>query len=372
MNSNDQRSPETLYAPWLDRNEAQRTIDSRGLPKFRSEPWKYTNPQSLIDALRAGTIEATNTVSNTKSGIDLHHLSSPEAQTLADGRIGTVAGRDSTALMPALNLLNLASGYVICAQVPRSEQTPELRIGSGPNDCERFFVVVESGATLHIVETTAGGNRVFECIVEEGASLFHKRFQHPTTLVEYSHIAVEVGSNSSYSLHQYSTGATMRRNEISIDIVGERSEVFLGGGWRLKDRTHLDSQISVNHLQASSESQMKFHGVVGGRSKAIFNGRIYIARDAQHTSAHLNNKNILTSDRAEVYTKPELEIYADDVACSHGATSGQLDTNQLLYLRTRGISGQRARELLLKGFLNEVVTDDLGAQLFGIQSEFLQ
>lgn len=356
------------YASWMNRKEAHRILNDMGLPKFRSESWKYTNPQPLIDALKTVVVANGETVSALNDGIEICPLSSKEAKDIANPMMGSVVADGQSSPMLALNLLNLASGYAVRADSTDGDSFPLLTIDAGSNRCERFLVVVESGATLYLEETNAGGNRVFECVVEDGAKLVHKRFQNPTDQVEYGHISVQVGSNSAYSLEQFSTGAQVRRNEIVVDILGENSRVSVEGGWRLTDRTHVDSQISVNHLSPRSESEMKFHGVVGGRSRAIFNGRIHIARDAQHTAAHLTNKNILTSDTAEIYTKPELEIYADDVACSHGATSGQLDEAQLLYMRTRGISKDQSREMLLNGFLNEVVTDTAGGRLLGVTS----
>ncbi|MCY4143050.1 MAG: SufD family Fe-S cluster assembly protein [Gammaproteobacteria bacterium] len=356
------------FAPWLNRTEAQSVLDELGLPRYRSEPWKYTNPQPLIDEI-ANFVEVDgDTITSLDDEIEVCSLSSPRAKSLAKTKLGSSVEREQYSPMLALNLVNLTGGFLIRAEPNDRSSTPLVTIEPAMNRCERFIVIVESGATLQLEETCDGGNRVFECLIEEGATLIHKRFQKPSETVEYGHICVQVGTNSSYRLDQFSTGAALRRNEIVVDIQGEGARVSVEGGWRLMDQTHVDSQISVNHLAPRSESGMKFHGVVGGRSRAVFNGRIHIARDAQHTSAHLTNKNILTSDTAEVYTKPELEIYADDVACSHGATSGQLDEDQLLYMRTRGISKNRSREMLLKGFLNEVVTDTAGSRLLGVSN----
>lgn len=368
MTTSDATTPTSMFAPWMTRCHAQEVLSDLGLPKFRTESWKYTNPQPLIDALDEVVGANGESVSSLNDGVELCPLSSPRAKSLANPKMGSVVAGGQSSPMLALNLMNLASGYVVRAEPTEGDSFPILTIDAGSNRCERFLIVVECGATLQVEETCTGGNRVFECVVEDGATLNHKRFQNPTEQVEYGHISVHVGANSSYRLEQFSTGAQVRRNEIVVDILGEESKVSIEGGWRLADRTHVDSQISVNHLSPRSESEMKFHGVVGGRSRAVFNGRIHIARDAQHTAAHLTNKNILTSETAEVYTKPELEIYADDVACSHGATSGQLDEAQLLYMRTRGISKDQSREMLLNGFLNEVVTDSAGGRLLGVTS----
>ena len=227
--------------------------------------------------------------------------------------------------------------------------------------------MVEEGASLRVIETTLGGNRVIECIVQDHGKLAHTRLQEASNCVEYGAVSVQVGANAAYELDQYSTGTNLRRNEICINVIGEEATINVTGGWKLQGKSHLDSQLSVNHLVPRSQSRVKFHGVAADDSRSVFNGRIYIARDAQQTSAHLNNKNILTGDNAEIYTKPELEIYADDVVCSHGATSGQLDEDQVFYLRTRGLTNERARDLLLNGFLQEVIVDELGTETLGLQ-----
>ena len=213
------------------------------------------------------------------------------------------------------------------------------------NSCERILIVVQERATLEVIEHTSGGNRVIECLILPGAKLLHRRLQPATTNVEYNSLTVNVKEKSSYKMVQYSVGAQLRRNDIVVNVEGERAQVDISGGWKLANNSHLDTQLAVNHLAKGATSHQKFHGVVGDSARAIFNGRIFIARNAPKTDAHLQNKNIAISDNASIYTKPELEIYADDVACSHGATSGQLDEQQVFYLRTRGISDEKFKRI---------------------------
>ena len=349
----------------LDRDRAKEKIDKLGVPQYRTEHWKYTNPQPIIEEFgeSPGALPVPPTVM--EGPVDILMFDSPEASQAIGEFVGSVAG-DSATSMPALNLLNLTVGYVIRSSATDGSD-PAVRIPPNPKHCERILILVEEGASLKVIETTLGGNRVIECIVQENGKLAHTRLQEATESVEYGAVSVQVGSNASYELDQYSTGTKLRRNEISVDVLGEGASIDIKGGWKLEGKTHLDSQLSVNHLVPRAQSQMKFHGVAGDDSRSVFNGRIYIARDAQHTSAHLTNKNILTGENAEIYTKPELEIYADDVICSHGATSGQLDEDQVFYLRTRGLTNERARDLLLNGFLQEVIEDELGTEILGLQ-----
>ena len=350
----------------LDRDKAVAAINELGIPEYRTEHWKYTNPKPIIEALE--DIPQILPVPPTclEGNVDILAFESSEASKVIEEYVGSIAVGGMTS-MPSLNLLNLTVGYVIRCTAA-TDSTAVVRIHSNPGHCERILILVEEGACLKVIESSIGGNRVFECIVHENASLVHTRLQEATNSVEYGAIGVQLHSNASCVLDQYSTGTSLRRNEITIDVLGEESNVEVKGGWNLEGKSHLDSQVCVNHLVPRSRSQMKFHGVAGDDSRSVFNGRIYIARDAQHTSAHLTNKNILTGANAEIYTKPELEIYADDVVCSHGATSGQLDEDQVFYLRTRGLTNDRARELLLNGFLQEVVDDELGSEILGLKT----
>ena len=354
------------FADWIDHSEAKSRIEQAGLPHPRSEPWKYTNPQSILEVFESGFHGTAQAPICESRSVEIHSFHSQESAEIARDCIGKI-DKFATSTLPAMNLLHLQSGFVIRAS--KNGGSHVVHIHGAPNVCERFFVLVEAGATLELVETCTGGNRVFECVLEDEASLTHQRLQHTTDSVEYSSIATELGALASYRLIQYSRGARLRRNDISISVNGEGAESELLGGWRLEGNTHLDSQIAINHIAENTKSRQKFHGVVGGQSRAIFNGRIHIAETAQWTDAHLNNKNVMTSDEAQVYAKPELEIYANDVVCSHGATSGQLDESQIFYLRSRGISDDASRELLVDGFLDEIVERDDGAKLLGIRNE---
>lgn len=356
---------DSAFSPLVDRDRALAEIDAHGMPQYRTEHWKYTNPKPLIEWFDVNSEGTPTPPTRIRGSVEVMPFCSTEARQLIGKHVGSVTTENTTS-MPSLNLLNATYGYVIRATASDCEESL-VRIEPNPGLCERILVLVETGANLKIVESTQGGNRVLECIVADSGSLLHTRLQRATTSMEYSAVSVQLRTGATYRLDQYSSGTNLRRNEISIDIVGESSSTEIKGGWRLEGKSHLDSQVSVNHRVPRSKSQTKFHGVVAGDSRAVFNGRIYIAPEAQQTSAHLNNKNIVIGERAEVFTKPELEIYADDVVCSHGATSGQLDKEQLFYMRTRGLANDRARELLLNGFLQEVIDDELGTQILGIR-----
>ena len=150
-------------------------------------------------------------------------------------------------------------------------------------------------------------------------------------------------------------GAALARNEIHTELDGEGSFARLMGLSVLTGQQHVDNQLRVDHRAPHGSSHQVFKGILGGASRAVFNGLIHVHKGAQKTDAKQTNRNLLLSDAALVHSNPQLEIFADDVRCTHGSTVGELDESALFYLRSRGLSERAARELLLRGFANEVL-----------------
>jgi Fe-S cluster assembly protein SufD len=145
------------------------------------------------------------------------------------------------------------------------------------------------------------------------------------------------------------------RNNLNILIEGEYCETYMNGLSYVKGKTHMDHHTLADHRKPNSYSNELYKGLYDENSTGVFNGKIYVRQNAQKTNAYQQNRNVLLSEKASVYTKPQLEIWADDVKCSHGATTGKLDETALFYMRARGISEAEARKLLLKAFANEVI-----------------
>lgn len=352
-------------APWLDATQLEQTIELAQMPQPRKEPWKYTSLKQVLQRLDSPFDGSEQVPTFTGNGVTIGDFCEPQIASLAHEYVHHIA-KTSNNVLDSFNLLRAEQGYAIVSINNPESGCPVVNVPSS-DSCERILIVVRERSNLEVIEHTSGGNRVIECLVLPGAQLLHRRIQPASSRVEYNSLAVSVKENSSYKMVQYSVGGRLRRNDIVVNIEGEGARVDISGGWKLTDSTHLDTQLTVNHRAKGATSQQKFHGVVGDSARAIFNGRIYIARNAPQTDAHLQNKNIATSDGASIFTKPELEIYADDVACSHGATSGQLDEQQIFYLRTRGIPDERSRELILEGFLAEIVEHEDGARVLGIE-----
>ena len=172
---------------------------------------------------------------------------------------------------------------------------------------------------------------------------------------------MHLAEGARYALAQSSRGAELRRNDILVTLADVGAQATVHGAWRLGNRDHLDNQITIRHIAPQGYSRQTYRGVVADRARAVLNGRIHIAAGAKATDAALNTKNLVATDHAEVYAKPELTIYESDVRCSHGATVGTLDEEAVFFLRSRGLHERDARALLMRGFLREAIMDDEGA-----------
>jgi len=228
----------------------------------------------------------------------------------------------------------------------------------------RLLVVLESGAEASIIEHYAEGesdqngftNSVTEITLAENAHLNHYRFQleHETAL-HIGQVSAALSRDATLNSFYIGFGGKLKRIDAIVQYAGEGAHCDMNGIYLTRNDQLMDYHTCVEHAVPRCTTQESFRGIVGDRSKAVFNGRIHIHPQAQKTAAQMSNKNLLTSNKAEVDTKPELEIYADDVQCAHGATVAQLDETAMHYLRTRGVSEQDARMMLSFGFINELV-----------------
>jgi len=173
------------------------------------------------------------------------------------------------------------------------------------------------------------------------------------------HIATEninQGANSNFTINTITLGGELLRNNLNIAVNGQNCETNLNAAYILKENQHVDNHTLVDHRVANCLSNELYKGVMNDKSTAVFNGKVFVRKDAQKINAFQSNGNVLLSNDATVNSKPELEIYADDVKCSHGSTTGQLDENAVFYLRSRGMSEKQARELLVQAFIGDVLS----------------
>ncbi|MDE0419586.1 MAG: SufD family Fe-S cluster assembly protein [Gammaproteobacteria bacterium] len=356
----------TGYAPWLDRTPHRKLIEARGLPKLRAEAWRHTNVTRWYDAVLSGAeTPAKRTRLELPEGVEAVDFESVRACELVAQR-----GEETFSLaahpLAALNALRLGAGVAI--RIPAGVAAPgPVRIGDLPAAYQRILVIVEADARVEVIEEPSTyTHRLLEAVVQPGGRLSHRRQQAASSGRECSLVAVRTEADARYDLAQTALGADLRRNDILATLAGDGAAVEIRGAWRLDGSRHLDNQVAVRHAAPGGTSRQTYRGVADGRSRAVLNGRIEIAPGAQHSDAMLSTKNLLASDTAEVYAKPELTIYANDVKCSHGATIGAIDDDAVHYFRSRGIDERRARSLFVRGFLREAIDDVEAAQRLGV------
>jgi Fe-S cluster assembly protein SufD len=233
----------------------------------------------------------------------------------------------------------------------------------GTTSHPRNLVVVEKGGQATVLETyvsTADAayftNAVTELILADGATLEHCKFQDEApSAFHVAAIHAQLGPKANLISHSFATGARLSRNNIRTALAGEGVECILNGLYVIKGDQLADHHMVVEHAQPHCNSHEYYNGILDGRSKGVFHGRILVRQIAQKTDAKQTNKNLLLSDDATADTKPQLEIYADDVKCTHGATIGQLNEESIFYLRARGIGMDTARQMLIHAFAGEII-----------------
>ncbi len=290
-----------------------------------------------------------------------------EHRDLVEPHLGRYADSEASAFT-ALNSAFLADGAFV--YLPRNcvvEDAIHLlfysRInGSATVSHPRNLIVAEAGSQAKIVESYVGvekqiyfTNAVTEVVAGENTVLDHYKLQRESRRAFHTAtLQFHQERNASLSTHSISLGGGLVRNDINAILDGDGGECTLNGIYVAGMGQHVDHHTSIDHAQPHCSSRELYKGILDDDAQAVFNGRIKVRPDAQKTDSQQSNKNLLLSDEAVVNTNPQLEIYADDVKCAHGATIGQLDADALFYLRSRGIDEEAARSLLVHGFLSDV------------------
>lgn len=395
-------------ADWVDRlrETAMDRFEEVGFPSVKEEDWKYTNvapiskiafdPVILPDDINAtlterevsklGYAEAETSRLVFENGVLRSDLSSlaglPEvvaidlADAIADQQYGgkvrkhLARSADYNANgFVALNTALLSSGAFVLIPKGISLARPlHLLFIADPRQSKpvtfpRVLVLAEENSRATVIESYAGlgegqywTNAVVELVLKEGARVEHYKTQRES--VEAFHVAttsVTLGANSSYDATTINFGAQLSRHDIQVIMAQEGAECWVDGLYLIGAGQHTDTHSVIDHQQPHCTSRQLYKGILDGKSRAVFNGKIFVRHDAQKTDAMQTNKNLLLSNDARVDTKPQLEILADDVKCAHGAAVGQLDEDELFYLETRGIQPDLARNLLTYGFAEEVI-----------------
>jgi Fe-S cluster assembly protein SufD len=269
----------------------------------------------------------------------------------------------------ALNSAAIDDGLVITvAQGQKLDRPVEvLHLTTAPGAAlvvpSRSLLLLEAGAQATLVERFASpdaslyfNNSLSEIILQDDAELEHVWLQEESPAAFHLHsLFINQHARSRYRNTGFALGGAWARTELNIDFLGEAAAAELDGLYVTGEQQLTDTHIDIRHGVPGCRSHTNYKGLLHGKCRAVFDGRIEVKSGASKTDAHLHNANLLLSRNAEVDTKPQLEIYADDVKCSHGTTVGQLDPAQLFYLRSRGIDAAEARRLLCLGFAGEIL-----------------
>ena len=285
---------------------------------------------------------------------------------IVEKHLGRVAMLDRKALV-ALNTAYLAGGLVLHVAAGTRIETPVHLAFIGKAGDEhlvwhpRLLIVAEENAAVTVIETHSGdgayfSNGVTEVVVGEGAELRHYKIQNEDSRAFHiAAIEARVAARGLYESFILSLGAALSRNQLGILLAGEAAVCRVNGAYLLRGSQHADTTSIIDHAVPECTSSEVYKGVLDDRSRAVFQAKTIVRKDAQHSDGRQLNKTLLLSDRAEIDSKPELEIYADDVLCSHGATAGEIDENALFYLRSRGIEPEIARAMLVDAFVDEAL-----------------
>jgi Fe-S cluster assembly protein SufD len=376
----------------------------RGFPTPAEEDWRFSNPATIAkteflpvlgpngegdheDALRRSMIGVTESIRLVF--IDGHYLPSlplrsslpkgvivaPVASFLSGGKsaaldlLGKQANID-TDPFAALNTAFLQDGAAILVEDGVTLDVPVhlefiASAGASPSMANpRILVMVGNGSRAAIVETYAseGGhlhwtNAVAEIVVGDHGVVEHDRLQMENESAQHvSSTHVSLGSGSSFTSNAITLGGAYVRNNVTVTFNGEHAEATLNGLSVATGSQLVDNHTTIDHAVPNCASHELYASILDGSARGVFNGKIFVRKDAQKTDAKQTNRTLLLSDSATIDTKPQLEIFADDVKCTHGATVGQLSAEQIFYLRSRGIGEQEARDILTFAFAGTVVS----------------
>ena len=368
-----------------DKSLAESVLENISVPTTRVEAWKYTRVAKLSKKSYqqiSPTIKSINSFSmdddayslvfvngvfnadlSSKGSIDGVEMNSfsdlneiPSAQTKIEGEI-----------FNAMNTAFLSGGIEILIEknqiIKKAIQIIHIikDDASISNFRTNISIAKSSQAEIHIGYFSENGENKFCNVnalytVGENANLTINKVQYEDEST--SHISTEEvrqDKNSVFTLNTSTLNGALVRNNVHVEVNGENCVSNLNGVYLLKNKQHVDNHTVVDHKVPHCESHELYKGVMDDKSTAVFNGKVYVRPDAQKINAFQSNGNVLLSDDATINSKPELEIYADDVKCSHGSTTGQLDDEAIFYLQARGISKKSAHQLMVAAFIGDVL-----------------
>jgi Fe-S cluster assembly protein SufD len=393
-------------AAWLRalRERALGAFEANGFPTTKNEDWHFTSPAPITEATfepmaaSPGTLVAGDVtpflvrsaawptlvfvngryaphlsrIDALPAGVRVMHLAGAlhEEPTLVEAHLGRLARFDTQAFaFTALNTALLRDGAFLHVARDTVVEVPIhlLFLSDGGADggvaYTRNLLVLERQAQATVIEQYAATgdaryftNAVTEAAVGDGATLRHYRLQREgRRAFHVGHVEAAQGRDSHYVSFSFATGAALSRTNIYTSLAGEGCGSTLNGLYMIDGEQTCDHQTRIEHIEPNCYSREVYKGVLDGSSHGVFNGKVYVHPAAQKTDGKQTNNTLLLSDRARIDTKPQLEIFADDVKCTHGATVGQLDDRMAFYMKSRGVGAETTRKLLTYAFAADVL-----------------
>jgi len=377
---------------WPGAPEALAQVNALPVPTIRSEAWKYTRVAKLFNqpyAVPKGDVnvalperlpfDTTRVVFvnghfradlsddlKTDKGIVIDSLKHHLAHGPVKAHYGSLAPIGDR-LFTAMNAASPTDGLILLATKGTKTSKPihilHITIGGQQLIQPRDLFILHEGAVVEVIVEHIGSdassslvNSIRESVIGENANLTIHLLQNEAN--GPSHIGLDgvtIGAKGRFSIDTTTLNGSLVRNEVNVSLAGPEAHAELNGVYVLNGTTHCDNHTYIGHDVPDCTSDELYKGIIAEKGTGVFNGKVYVKQDAQRTRAYQSNANILQGDDARIFTKPELEIYADDVKCSHGCTIGRLDEKGLFYLRSRGVSEAEARKMLSHAFMTDVL-----------------
>lgn len=380
------------------RTEALRRFDSTGFPTLKVEDWRHTDLREyarrsrelavqsatedagaaipaelaklllpggvgLVAVFRAGRLLPALSQLEATPGVSISRLGEDGQQALWSQSLEADTQKDA-APMPALNAALLGDGIAIEVAAGTEVAAPIYVVHASAGDhVAQNRVVLRLGAGSHctLIEHHLGedggiSNSVIDIICERDAQLGYIRLQDEST--EAQHVTTQrfhLAANAGARLFGIDLGGGLVRNTLEVNLEGDGAEATAHGFFHVDGKRHVDNLTRIDHKALNTTCFERYRGIAEDSGQGVFNGKIIVHEGADGTSAALRNENLLLSAKAEIDTKPELEIYTDDVKAAHGATTGELDETAIFYLQSRGIGRQQARQMLMAAFASEII-----------------
>ena len=360
------------------RKESFEEFTKKGLPTRKEEYWKYSDPS----VISKNEFKLAKSSKHEDDDFDIVLVNGKIVKTLRNCKMGNIPdgineGELSKSVLekkekPFLNLNNAftTSGLYIILEEDSKQTIKILNLVKNKKSLQavhpRIVIIANKNSESLIFEevrSVGNGtnfiNSVTEFILEDGANIEHIIVDdYANDTYNIANICVKQRKDSNFISHNFSMGKKLSRRDFNIELDESGANCNLFGLYLVDNENHIDHHTTIEHKEAYCNSNENYKGILSGKSTGVFNGRIHVHPDAQKTDAIQNNRNLLLSDDAIIHTKPELEIYADDVKCTHGATVGQLDEKALFYLRTRGLNQSKSQKMLMRAYVGEI-TDEI-------------